>query len=184
MIFAGPSGNGKTELAKILADLLKKPQDNAFHKVDCGKLSDASELFGKAGAYQGAQKGSAFNNFIVRMSQTDKVGVVLLDEIEKARQDVIHALYQVIDEGEWTNKKLDMYSEVSQTGVISCRNLIFIFTTNAADGIVEDLGRQNTWYTASSERLEDMADELERTVRHIFKVVIPSRLRSQDELWL
>eukprot|EP00931_Biecheleriopsis_adriatica_P106493 TRINITY_DN80930_c0_g1_i1.p1 TRINITY_DN80930_c0_g1~~TRINITY_DN80930_c0_g1_i1.p1 ORF type:complete len:730 (-),score=148.10 TRINITY_DN80930_c0_g1_i1:42-2183(-) len=165
MIFAGPSGNGKTELGKVLADLLNKPQDDAFHKVDCGKLSDANEMFGMAGAYQGAQKGSAFNNFIVRMAQTDKVGVVLLDEIEKAKQDVIHALYQVIDKGEWTNKKLDIYGDSSQTGVVSCRNLIFIFTTNAADQVIEDLGKQNEWYTAPSDKLEDMADVLERTVR-------------------
>ncbi len=45
--------------------------------------------------YQGADKGSAFNNFVVKMAQTGKVGVVLLDEIEKAKKDVIHALYQV-----------------------------------------------------------------------------------------
>ena len=51
LIFAGPSGNGKTEIAKILADLLNKPEDNAFHKVDCGKLSDSHEMFGMSGAF-------------------------------------------------------------------------------------------------------------------------------------
>lgn len=68
MIFAGPSGNGKTELAVWLAKLLNKPEDDFFLKVDCGKLSDADEVFGMSGAYQGAYEGSALNNFIVQMS--------------------------------------------------------------------------------------------------------------------
>jgi ATP-dependent Clp protease ATP-binding subunit ClpA len=52
------------------------------------------------------------------------VGVVLLDEIEKAKRDVIYALYQVIDEGEWTNKRLGS-RENAMTDVIPCNNLIF-----------------------------------------------------------
>jgi len=68
MIFAGPSGNGKTELAMWLAKLMNKPNDDFFIKVDCGKLKDASEIFGMSGAYQGAKQGSALNNFVLKMS--------------------------------------------------------------------------------------------------------------------
>jgi ATP-dependent Clp protease ATP-binding subunit ClpA len=57
-------------------------------------------MFGMSGAYQGAYKGSDLNNFILRMSlEPDALGIVLLDEIEKAKQGVIHGLYQVIDKG-------------------------------------------------------------------------------------
>lgn len=165
MIFAGPSGNGKTEIAKILSELLNPPSEEAFHKVDCAKLSDAHELFGMAGAYQGAKQGSALNNFVLKMSRTDQVGVVLMDEIEKADQGVIHALYQVIDKGEWTEKKLKACSEGPQTGIVSCQNLIFVFTTNSADTVIEDRGKDPELFTAPPHQLDVMANKLERIVR-------------------
>jgi AAA domain (Cdc48 subfamily) len=114
MIFAGPSGNGKTELAMSLATLLNKPGEDSFLKIDCGKVTHANELFGMSGAYQGSEEGSALNNFVLRLSQDPMtLGVVLLDKIEKADKSVIHGLYQVIDKGEWTNKKLE--SKKAQT---------------------------------------------------------------------
>jgi len=133
MIFAGPSGNGKTELAFWLANLMNKPSDDEyFIKIDCGKLSNTSEVFGMSGAYQGAEEGSALNNFVQRLSlEPDSLGIVLLDEIEKTSQGVIHALYQVIDKGEWTNKRL-ISGRAAQTDVISCHNLIFIMTRTRA----------------------------------------------------
>ncbi|KAL3918135.1 MAG: hypothetical protein SGILL_004378, partial [Bacillariaceae sp.] len=101
MIFAGPSGVGKTELAAQLATLMNKPgaegnpSNDNFLKVDCGKLTYAEEIFGLSGSYRGAEQGSALNNFILRKSQDrGSLGIVLLDEIEKASQDVIHALYR------------------------------------------------------------------------------------------
>ena len=101
MIFAGPSGVSKTEMAMWLAKLMNKPtRDNqpdkdAFLKVDCGKLTDETQMFGSSGSYQGAEEGSALNNFIVRKSQDpESLGIVLLDEIEKAQKCVIHALYR------------------------------------------------------------------------------------------
>ena len=106
LIFAGPSGVGKTELASNLAKLMNRPGPEGnpgsdhFLKVDCGKMTDAWELFGLSGAYQGATQGSALNNFILRKSrERGSLGIVLLDEIEKAGQGVIHALYQVLDKG-------------------------------------------------------------------------------------
>eukprot|EP00956_Cyclotella_meneghiniana_P031527 scaffold83063_cov37-Cyclotella_meneghiniana.AAC.2 len=97
MIFAGSSGNGKTELARYLSDLINKPGSSGsyFHKCDCGKLSNAHELFGMSGAYYGSEAGSALNNFIVKMStEPQSIGIVLLDEVEKAEREVITALYQ------------------------------------------------------------------------------------------
>lgn len=137
LIFAGPSGTGKTELAVWLKTLLNKPgEDDAYIKIDCGKLTHSEEVFGSAGSYQGAYEGSALNNFVFRMDQEpDARGIVLLDEIEKASEGVIHGLYQVLDKGEWTNKKLERGSK-AQTETISCSNIIFILTTNAADELI------------------------------------------------
>lgn len=120
-----------------LKTLLNKPgDDGAYHKVDCGQLSDDKELFGMSGAHHGSQEGSALNNFILRISEDpDARGIVLLDEIEKADRGVIHGLYQVLDKGEWTNKKLESGSK-AQTETVSCHNIIFIMTTNSADKLI------------------------------------------------
>lgn len=174
MIFAGPSGNGKTELAHWLAKLMNKPNDDLFIKVDCGKLTDATEIFGKAGAYQGAQQGSALNNFVLKMSLEPKaIGIVLLDEIEKSSRDVIHALYQVIDKGEWTNKRLGLKGAV-QTDVIPCDNLVFIMTTNACDlHISEFVKLHPEIYNAVDQDLEELASDLSLRIRNTLQFTYP-----------
>lgn len=176
-IFAGPSGNGKTELAAELASLLNKPNDAAFHKVDCGKLKDSNELFGMSGAYRGSYQGSALNNFVVTIAQdADAFGVVLLDEIEKAEQSVIHALYQVIDKGEWTNKKqsIDEDAGANQTEVVSCRNVIFVMTTNSANRAILDFAqRRQQVYTSHPNELDTFAEELQLVTRRQLQVSRP-----------
>lgn len=162
LIFSGPSGNGKTELAQELAVILNKPSDNAFHKVDCGKLTCGDELFGMSGPYQGAREGSALNNFIKKMAGEKIIGVVLLDEIEKADRSVIHGLYQVIDKGEWTNKQLVSGSE-QQTSIIDCSNIIFIMTTNAADELIQNHAKKDEKYY-TSKNLAQLGDMLEADI--------------------
>lgn len=160
MIFCGPSGNGKTECAEDLAKLLNEPgKIDAFHKVDCGKIRDANELYGMSGAYYGSSQGSALNNYIVRMSNDPwAIGVVLLDEIEKAERSVIHGLYQVFDKGEWTNMKLEE-GEGPQTSVISCQNVIFIMGSNAADTFIESRARaREEIYTAPTGHMRKIGD--------------------------
>jgi len=173
MIFAGPSGNGKTELAMWLAKLMNKPGDDDFFvKVDCGKLSDANELFGMSGPYQGAKEGSALNNFVLCMSaEPDALGIVLLDEIEKSDQSVIHGLYQVIDKGEWTNKQL---GRGLQTETISCHNLVFIMTTNACDSDIQKFAvTHEDIYTLVGDDLEDLVDDLEGRLRNALRYHYP-----------
>ena len=130
--------------------------------MDCGKLSDSYELFGMSGPYQGAFVGSALNNFILDMSEEPKsIGIVLLDELDKAKRDVCSALYQVLDKGEWTNKKLQNDVD-KQTKVISCKNIIFIMTANVADeDIVKYAKKHDEIYTAAPNDLEYLADDAE-----------------------
>lgn len=175
LMLAGPSGIGKTEMAAELSKLLNKPgMEDAFHKVDCGMLQDVNEVFGMSGAYSGSKEGSALNNYIVRMSnEPEAIGVVLLDEIEKAQRKVIHGFYQVFDKGEWTNKRLTE-GEGSQTEVLSCANIVFIMTTNAADSFILNKAERNSeYYTAQASgnclpgrmTLGDHAESLESAVR-------------------
>jgi ATP-dependent Clp protease ATP-binding subunit ClpA len=57
MVFAGPSGNGKTYLAQEIAETLNGPNSEAFIKVDCGKIQLSTEIFGLSRAYQRAHEG-------------------------------------------------------------------------------------------------------------------------------
>jgi len=169
------TSNGKTELASWLAKLMNKPaNDEYFIKVDCGKLSDGNEVFGMPGAYQGAYEGSALNNFVLRLStEPESIGIILLDEIEKASQDVIHGLYQVIDKGEWTNKKLTT-GKGAQTEIISCQNLVFIMTTNACDReILEFASRHEDIYMTAIEDFEELGYEIEGRIRNALRFRYP-----------
>jgi ATP-dependent Clp protease ATP-binding subunit ClpA len=127
-----------------------------------------------SGAYQGAYEGSALNNFILRMSQEpESLGIVLLDEIEKAKQGVIHGLYQVIDKGEWTNKKLQE-GKGTQTETVSCHNVIFIMTTNAADRLILDFAaKRPDVYTAKQDALEEIQSVLECNIRKKLQKTYP-----------
>lgn len=163
----GPSGNGKTELARWLTKLMNTPSehdDGHFHKVDCGKLMDDAEIFGKSEYWQGAEQGSALNNFVLLMSQEPQsIGIVLLDEIEKASKYVITALYQVIDKGELTNKKL---GNGNQTETIPCHNIIFIMTTNVCDKVITRYAKTSKdAYLASDDDFELTGEDLEDKLR-------------------
>jgi ATP-dependent Clp protease ATP-binding subunit ClpA len=127
-----------------------------------------------SGAYQGAKEGSALNNFVLRMSLVpDAMGIVLLDEIEKANQSVIHALYQVIDKGEWTNKRLS--GKGAQTSIIPCHNLVFVMTTNAADfQIMEFVNeKKDSIYTSVSDEFEELGTDLSTRIRNILQFNYP-----------
>jgi ATP-dependent Clp protease ATP-binding subunit ClpA len=159
-------------MATWLAELLNKPGGDYLHKVDCGKLTSGNELLGMSGAYRGSEQGSALNNFIVKMAaEPEALGVVLLDEIEKAEKSVIHGLYQVLDKGEWTNKRLNESGD--QTSTIPCYNVVFIMTTNAADKCIRDFFKDKGMYTYKGERFDSALETLERSIVKTLQQTFP-----------
>lgn len=127
LVFAGPSGHGKTELAARLCETVTGSA-NDFKKIDCSQMKTATEIFGLGGAWQGSMQGSELNNFIV--SHQGRPAVVLMDEIEKAREDVWESFLNIWDKGSWTDKRL---SETSQSVAVDCSRVLWILTTNAFD---------------------------------------------------
>ncbi len=118
-IFAGPSGVGKTELSKTLAQFLFGDED-ALIALDMSEFSErhtASRLFGAPPGYVGYEEGGQLTEKVRRKP----FSVVLFDEVEKAHPDIFNSLLQVLEEGRLTD---------SQGRVVDFKNTVIIMTTN------------------------------------------------------
>ncbi|CAD7924770.1 unnamed protein product [Amoebophrya sp. A120] len=159
LVFAGPSGHGKTELAKKLSEVLCRSPDD-FHKVDCASLRTASEIFGMGGAYQGAKQGSSLNNWM--KAHDDKIGVVIFDELEKAEHDVRTQLLNILDKGEFQDKQL---TSSSQSKRVNCRKIVWIFTTNAFDPLIMEETKDWQVHSGSAKIMDRSKRALENRLR-------------------
>ncbi len=124
-IFAGPSGVGKTELSKALANFLFG-EDDALIQIDMGEFHDrftASRLFGAPPGYVGYEEGGQLTEKVRRKP----FSVVLFDEIEKAHKEIYNTLLQVLEDGRLTD---------GQGRIVDFKNTVLIFTSN--------LGTQDT----------------------------------------
>ncbi|HEX8213106.1 MAG TPA: ATP-dependent Clp protease ATP-binding subunit [Longimicrobium sp.] len=155
-IFAGPTGVGKTELARALAEFLFADR-NALIRVDMSEYMEkfsVSRLIGAPPGYVGYEDSGTLTKAVRRKPYS----VVLLDEIEKAHPDVFNILLQVLDEGHLT----DNYGRV-----IDFKNTVIIMTSNlgARDlGKGKGLGFSTGTQQSNFDRMEEkIRDEIERT---------------------
>ncbi len=118
-IFAGPTGVGKTELAKSLAEFLFGDQD-ALITLDMSEYAEkhtVSKLFGAPPGYVGYEEGGQLTEKVRRRP----FSVVLFDEVEKAHQDLFNSLLQILEDGRLTD---------AQGRVVDFKNTVIIMTTN------------------------------------------------------
>lgn len=126
-LFVGPTGVGKTELAKALAEQLFN-QEESLIRLDMSEYMEkhsVSRMIGSPPGYVGYEEGGQLTEAIRRRPYC----VVLLDEIEKAHHDVFNLLLQIFDEGRVTD---------SQGRTINCKNALFIMTSNlGSENLIE-----------------------------------------------
>ncbi len=157
-LFLGPTGVGKTESAKALAQFLFDSSKNLI-RIDMSEYMEKyaiSRLIGAAPGYVGYEEGGQLTEAVRRKPYS----VVLLDEVEKAHPDVFNLLLQVLDEGHLTDSK----------GVkVDFKNTIVILTSNVASGVLLD------------ENLSEMDKQkaIKESLKQVFK---PEFLNRLDEI--
>ncbi len=137
-IFLGPTGVGKTQLAKVLAKYLFDSFDNLI-RIDMSEYMEkftVSRLVGAPPGYVGYEEGGQLTEKVRRKPYS----VVLLDEIEKAHPDVFHLLLQILDEGQLTD---------SLGRRVDFRNTIVIMTSNIGTRQLKDFGQGIGFQTES-----------------------------------
>ncbi|KAK0714523.1 P-loop containing nucleoside triphosphate hydrolase protein, partial [Lasiosphaeris hirsuta] len=162
LVFAGPSGHGKTELSRKMGYLLNLP----LLVVDCTTVNREMELFGPRHPYTGAERGSPLNNFL-----TENAGrrcVVFMDEFEKTTRDIHQALLLPFDNGN-PDGPVGEYQDRRNLNKVDCSNTIWILATNAVDHTIKAFCEDNPQILNQDEpERETLTRKLSRTVRADF----------------
>jgi len=168
-IFIGPSGVGKTELGKALAEFMFDDED-ALVRIDMSEYREqhsVSRLFGAPPGYVGYEEGGQLTEAIRRRPYR----VVLFDEIEKAHQEVWNALLQILDDGRLTD---------GQGRVVDFRNTVLIMTSNLGTEYVTRSGTLG-FLGSSEEDDEAEKEKIEKALKGAFR---PEFLNRIDEIIL
>ena len=168
-LFLGPTGVGKTELAKALAETVFGRED-AMIRVDLSEYMEkhsVSKLIGSPPGYVGYEEGGQLSEKVRRSPYS----LILFDEIEKAHPDVFHILLQVLDDGHITD---------AQGRKVNFKNTILIMTSNA--GAERIMTPKHLGFSAEKSEKADyaaMKNGVMEEVRHTFK---PEFLNRIDEI--
>jgi ATP-dependent Clp protease ATP-binding subunit ClpC len=167
-IFIGPSGVGKTELAKALAEFMFDDED-ALVRIDMSEYREqhtVSRLFGAPPGYVGYEEGGQLTEAVRRRPYR----VVLFDEIEKAHPEVWNALLQILDDGRLTD---------GQGRVVDFRNTVLIMTSNLGTEYVRRSGTLGFMMHSDDSEERQEQEKIEKALKGAFR---PEFLNRIDEI--
>ncbi len=167
-IFIGPSGVGKTELAKALAEFLFDDED-ALVRLDMSEYREqhtVSRLFGAPPGYVGYEEGGQLTEAVRRRPYR----VILFDEIEKAHPEVWNSLLQILDDGRLTD---------GQGRIVDFRNTVLIMTSNLGTEFIRSGGTLGFLQPDSSDEEKISHEKIEKALRSTFR---PEFLNRIDEI--
>ncbi|HSF79995.1 MAG TPA: AAA family ATPase [Anaerolineales bacterium] len=167
-IFIGPSGVGKTELAKALAEFMFDDEE-ALVRIDMSEYREqhtVSRLFGAPPGYVGYEEGGQLTEAVRRRPYR----VILFDEIEKAHPEVWNALLQILDDGRLTD---------GQGRVVDFRNTVLIMTSNLGTEFVRKSGSLGFLQRSGDEEERSSQEKIEKALKSTFR---PEFLNRIDEI--
>jgi ATP-dependent Clp protease ATP-binding subunit ClpC len=167
-IFIGPSGVGKTELAKALAEFMFDDED-ALVRIDMSEYREqhtVSRLFGAPPGYVGYEEGGQLTEAVRRRPYC----VILFDEIEKAHPEVWNALLQILDDGRLTD---------GQGRVVDFRNSVLIMTSNLGTEYVRRSGSLGFLQRSGDSEERQEQEKIEKALKGTFR---PEFLNRIDEI--
>ncbi|EKF48882.1 ClpC ATPase [Thermosipho africanus H17ap60334] len=169
-LFLGPTGVGKTELAKTLAEYLFG-DEKALIRFDMSEYMEkfsVSRLIGAPPGYVGYEEGGALTERVRRRP----FSVILFDEIEKAHPDVFNLLLQIMDDGRLTD---------SQGHVVDFRNTIIIMTSNIGGTQIVS-GKRSLGFVDSKDNNVEFKEMKEKVIEEVKKTFRPEFLNRIDEV--
>jgi ATP-dependent Clp protease ATP-binding subunit ClpB len=161
-LFLGPTGVGKTELCKALAAFLFDTEE-AMIRIDMSEFMEkhsVSRMIGAPPGYVGYDEGGYLTEAIRRRPYS----VILLDEVEKAHQDVFNVLLQVLDDGRLTD---------GQGRTVDFRNTVIVMTSNLGSQMIQEMAAQNNYPLMKSMVMTQVADHFRpEFINRIDEVVV------------